>query len=283
MDDNHLHHPLLPLSTSTATTTTTGDVASPALRLLLIISIGVISMWANHEASKGFVITIINDMKNTPVGDKFSLFYVSNDEITRLVEGASDFATKILYPNAVDTMPEMVINDVEVHFTNHNLTHGRVVVAEHHAQRNKYVLSISPSIMEYDDFRHRIRKEIQRCMTEIILLFNGGNSSPKALRDGMVEYVTNLAGFGGRKPVVKSTELSGKCWKDKNPKIVAQFLGYCEGKHEGFVGRLNQRMLRDGWDEEGMVDRANHLCESFRYSMMKNDGLIAMETISSYR
>ncbi|XP_059664287.1 uncharacterized protein LOC132310064 [Cornus florida] len=110
MEDLHLLHPLL-----IPTTTTTATIASTAvasddhdykyynnnnhnnnnnilvssncilLRVISVLLIGIISIWANYEASKGFKITIINEAADSPAGKRFTLLYVSNDKATRIL------------------------------------------------------------------------------------------------------------------------------------------------------------------------------------------------------
>lgn len=283
MDErHHLHHPLLPSATTTTITTratTSNDDADAdatssnfgiAPRILLVLLIGLISTWANQEASKGFMITVTNDMENTSLGDKFSLFYVSNDEVTRLVQYASEFATRILYPNP-NGMPEKFIDRVDIRLANRNLTPDHTLAAEGVGEKSKYVIFISPQVMEFSDFKRRIKREIQKGMAEI-LLFGIQNGALKTMLDGMVEYISNLAGVGPERRVFKLRDVRGKCWEDEDPEVVAQFLGYCEGKSEGFIGRLNQAVREGSWDEE-TLDRAlgipaKHLCESFHSSMV---------------
>lgn len=288
MDENHVHHPLLPLASHAATTYTATDIVTSTssdgtkikssnyailIRFLVILLIGVISVWANHEASKGFVIMAVNNMKNTPAGEKFTLFYISNDEAIRLVQRSSLFAAQVLFPGD-HSIPEKLIIEVEIQLVSHNVTNDHMVALKYFGQKNKYVLSINPLVMEFDDFRYRIRKVIQRGMSEI-LLFNQQNRVPKTLVDGMVEYISDLAGFGSQKLVLNARNFSWKCWEDQDPRLVARFLAYGEKKSEGFVGRLNQEMNKDGWSER-MMDKvlgmpAIFLCVSLQDSMINNE------------
>lgn len=290
MEEKCLHHPLLPLASLAVTTETTSYTTSfvglasngenkiiaskfgVSIRLFSIILIGFISVWANHEASKGFVITVTNNMEDTQAGKNFDLFFVSNDEAIRLVQSSTNFAAKILFTSD-NSIPEKLIDQVEVQLASHNLTNGRVVAVKSFGQQSKYVLSINPLVMEAGNFKYNIRKELQRGVAEI-LLFNQRHKAPMSLLDGMVEYINDLAGFGGPKPVFKLRDSSEKCWEDKDPRVVAEVLAYCEGKRKGFVGGLNQEMNRDEWYEK-MMDQvlgtpAIHLCEEFHNSMSES-------------
>lgn len=202
-----------------------------------------------------------------------------------MVQTASDFATRILYPGPAG-MPEKLIDQVDIRLVNWNLTRDHVVVAERVGTKNNYVLSISPQIMELSDFRYRIRREIQRGMAEI-LLFDLQNRAPKKMLEGMVEYISNLVGFGPKKRVFKLRDISGKCWEDEDSEAVAKFLGYCEEKSEGFIGRLSHAMRERNWGEEtlnralGMP--ASLLCESFHSSMVKFQDLNSSDFVSAYK
>ncbi|XP_021740365.1 uncharacterized protein LOC110706709 [Chenopodium quinoa] len=289
MEEKDLRHPLLPLANNAdaTITTTTGFVGptsndsgkttssrlSVIARLLVIFLIGAISIWASHEASKGFVITVVNNMKDTPAGEKFTLFFISNDEAIRLVQSSSTFAAEVLFPGD-DSIPEKLIDQIDVQLVSHNLTSDHTVAVKSLGQKSKYILFINPLVMEFGNFRYRIRKEIQKGMAEI-LLFNRQHTAPKTLLAGMVEYISDLAGFGGPKPVFKQRDVSAKCWEEKDSGIVAKFLAYCEKKSKGFVGRLNQEMNRDGWYEK-LMDKvlempAMHFCVQFHDFTIKNE------------
>lgn len=53
------------------------------LRIILVLFVALISLWANYEASKIFDITIVNDIKDSPAGRRFALFYVSTQAPSR--------------------------------------------------------------------------------------------------------------------------------------------------------------------------------------------------------
>ena len=184
-------------------------------------------------------------------------------------------------------MPEKIIGRVDIRLANQNLTRDHILAAEGVGEKTKYVIFISPRVMEFSDFRRRIRREIQKGMAEI-LLFGIQNRAPKTMLDGIIEYISNLAGVGPQKRVFNFRDVRGKCWEDEDPAVVAEFLGYCEGETEGFIGRLNQAMREGRWDEE-TLDRAlgkpaKHLCESFHSSMvMKIQDLNSPNSACGYR
>ncbi|KAK9924096.1 hypothetical protein M0R45_032484 [Rubus argutus] len=42
------------------------------IRFLSVVLVGILSLWANHEASKGFDITVLNDVpRDSPTGQRF--------------------------------------------------------------------------------------------------------------------------------------------------------------------------------------------------------------------
>ncbi|KAI3682819.1 hypothetical protein L1987_83106 [Smallanthus sonchifolius] len=114
MNNYPLHHSLLDTTTVTTTTAATTTSCPPKSvnypntlptvsdlisRLILISSFATVAIWANHEASKGFSITILNDSgKHSIPGRRFSIFYESNDKATRIVLNTSSFVETLLYP-----------------------------------------------------------------------------------------------------------------------------------------------------------------------------------------
>ncbi|KAL2892929.1 Ribosome maturation factor RimP [Bienertia sinuspersici] len=171
-------------------------------------------------------------------------------------------------------MPEKLIDQVEVELLDRNLTNGHTIHVKSFGRKNKYVLSLNPLVMEFGDFKSRIRKEIQRGMAEM-LLFDQRHRAPMTLLDGMVEYINELASFGGPKPVFKLRDFSEKCWEDKDPRVVAKFLANCEERSKGCVGRLNQEIHRDGWYED-KIDKvlgfsAIHLCAKLSDFVLKGE------------
>lgn len=264
------NHPLLHLlhapttadsdvyTTSTAPPTTLearNDFNNFSFRLVFIAVIALVSVWASHEASKGFSITIINDAGATLAGKRFHLFYVSNDGATRLILERSKFAENILYPR--DHLPKKNINHVVLRLSSRNLT--RPVMTDSGEQDGEYVIHLNPSIMAEPNFKHATFLAVQRGMARI-WLWDGQGNAPTSLINGIVDYITTLAISGGAPPSssggAELPEYSGSgCWKGNNdPRAVAGFLNYCEGKREGFVRRLNQEMRND-W-HENMVDDA---------------------------
>ncbi|KAL0720297.1 hypothetical protein Bca4012_034896 [Brassica carinata] len=85
------------------------------IRIFSVILVGAISLWANHEASKGFSITIINEAKETPSGKRFSLFFESDDAAVRVLLETSFSAERLLYDGVPHRLRKRV-NHVTVRF-----------------------------------------------------------------------------------------------------------------------------------------------------------------------
>ncbi|XP_039053555.1 uncharacterized protein LOC120195679 [Hibiscus syriacus] len=158
MDDYTLPIPLL--TTATATTTSgaakedaKNRVPSPSTpgpdvicRLLLVILIGTISVWANHEASKGFKVTIINNsaFKVSPAARRFHLFYVSNDEATRIILNTSAYPN---HPHLTKKPVHHVVLQLAAGEEDKPST-TKVSVARSKGKESVYVINLSPTIME---------------------------------------------------------------------------------------------------------------------------------------
>ncbi|KAF8007797.1 hypothetical protein BT93_K1710 [Corymbia citriodora subsp. variegata] len=195
--------------------------------------------------------------------------YVSDDRATREVLRASSFVETILYYNIKSDQTSITkkpVKHVILRLARQNLTSTVTVKA---AGDHKFVVNLSPSLMEAKDVKYNVASAIHRGMARI-WLYDGGSKAPLALLDGVVEYITILAGFGDKDSngSAQGFQESGpNCWEDKNPKAVAHFFNYCDRETGGFIRRLNEAM-KDGWHDRTVDDalgmRARHLCKSFR-------------------
>ncbi|CAI9757183.1 unnamed protein product [Fraxinus pennsylvanica] len=287
MEENqHLLQPLVyppPSATATssvgvaATTTTTPqshhDIeddetnSSILFRFVFMAFIGLVSIWANHEASKGFAITIVNDAEADSIPAKrFSLFYMSNDEATRIIIKASEIAENFLYPN--DMQDKKKVNRVTLKLTGRDLSFPVVVNS---SKEHEFVLHLSPSTMEEQNFKHAMLLALHQGVARI-WLWDGQGNSPHNLINGVVEYITSNLSASSTKSNPSKVEPSASttaCWKHDDVKVVAEFLNYCERSRTGFIRRLNQAM-KEGW-HEGKLDTAlgmpaQNLCARHNYS-----------------
>lgn len=288
MDNHQLYQPLLAPTTSSAVAAASSADENDAdynnikhlssntsiiFRLLSVIIIGVISIWANHEASKGFDITIINEAKNSPAGKRFELFYISNDKATRILLNTSSFAENILYPNTNFSMSnKKQVQHVTLRLTTNTTQRILISVGTSNKSNDEFVINLSSSVMGGINIANADRaivSALQRAMARI-WLWDGESRAPPSLIQGLVEYISMLAGFGDANNYVGGGELpefGHICWDNKDPGVTARFLEFCEVNNKGFIQRLNQGM-RQRWDNRTVDDalgmEAKYLCDSYK-------------------
>ncbi|XP_038682639.1 uncharacterized protein LOC119983055 isoform X2 [Tripterygium wilfordii] len=199
------NQPLLSTTTVTATTTiifqdgnnsTNNNSGGILLRFLLIISVGIISLWANYEASKGFDIAIINDAGDSPAGKRFKLFYTSNDKAVRILQDASTVVQTVLYTNNKIRPPPPQHVTLRLLPTDELKLNNTVTVEPIENNGLMFSINISPSMlsMEGRDDGAFIRT-VQRGMARVWVLYLYSRAPSWAV-DGMVEYVSMMGGFG---------------------------------------------------------------------------------------
>ncbi|KAK7305015.1 hypothetical protein VNO77_42913 [Canavalia gladiata] len=236
------------------------------IRILLLLLIAIISIWANYEASKTFHITIVNDAQDSTAGRRFALSYVSNDKATRIVQNTSSFVEHFLYPNNYRNNKinlKKHIDSVTLRLARRNLNATAIVyTAGNHRHgggksSNSYVIEISPMLLEDKEYnKMAIVGAVLRGMAHV-WLWDGGSRAPPELVDGMVEYVAELAGFRREVVAIGGSELPecegglGWWWEDKDPRHVARLLYYCEKYKKGFIQRLNEALM-DTWHDRVM-------------------------------
>ncbi|KAK7290584.1 hypothetical protein RIF29_05110 [Crotalaria pallida] len=241
---------------TTTTKVTTISNTSIILRLLSVLFVSLISIWANYEASKTFHVTILNDDKDSLAGRRFALSYVSNDKATRIILNTSSFVEHLLYPNnnELHCTKKKHIDTVTLRLPRHNLNATTATVSSTERFSGYYVIDISHTLLENnEEYNNHIAivGAVQRAMARV-WLYDGRSSAPPGLVDGMAEYVAELAGF-------RRERVSGGCdghhrgwWVEKDARVVARYLHYCEGYKKGFIQRLNEA-LKDTWHDR-MVD-----------------------------
>ncbi|WMV48964.1 hypothetical protein MTR67_042349 [Solanum verrucosum] len=240
---------------------------------------GIVSLWANYEVSKGFSITIVNEaIEGTFANKRFDLFYVSNDEATRLVLRTSKFVENILYPisdrqDSGQPGIKKQVKHVILQLSSRNLT-SPVIVKSSRDDKDVFVVYISPSILEGLNYKRDMFLALQKGMARI-WLWDGQGNAPSSLVNGMTKYITSLASLSRRVTYefesVKSVKLNRSCWKSKDKRTIVKLLSYCEGKKEGFVRRLNKEM-KNGWHEKIIDDVLGmptwHLCETYNKEIL---------------
>ena len=240
-------------------------------RLLFLVSIGILSIWANDESSKGFNITIVNEAPDSLAGQRFALFYVSNDKATRILLNVTNFVENLLYDVVNHSeLPKKPLSQVTLRLAGEKFTGEEVSV--HSSGRgggeesDHFIINISPIVIlrRKADLDHAMVSAILRGMARV-WLWDGESRAPPELLSGVVEYIAMAAGFGRENShgLGGAAELSsekycgggGHVWyEDKDPKVVARYLDYYEKHEKGFIRRLNGAM-KDRWHDR-MVDDA---------------------------
>lgn len=214
----------------------------------------MISIWANHEASKGHTITIVNEARGTAQGKRFDLFYGSNGKASRMVYETSKFVENFLYPNS--SYAKKQVNHVVLRLSNRNMLQSQsvVVVVESTRAAEEYVIYISSSVMDEINHGRAMLLAVQKGVAGM-WVWDGEGEAPRSLVNGIVECIINsstsseLGVAGIRSPEEMVAPQPPDCWGDKNAKAVAEFLNYYELKRPGFIRRLNQE-LRSRWREQ---------------------------------
>ncbi|KAF8077376.1 hypothetical protein N665_1043s0021 [Sinapis alba] len=226
------------------------------LRLFSVILVGAISLWANHEASKGFSITIINEAKETPSGKRFSLFFQSDETAVRILLQTSFFVERLLY----DGLPQRLrkpVNHVTVRFYGNRSDGVDKFSVTSNASHGEYVIGLSSSLMGTGEFRSGVEAALRRSMVRIWLWGDDESGASPELVAGLVEYLAVEEG-GERR---RFDEL-GVYSKDKESVyVVARWLDYCERRSEGFIRRLNHGM-RLRWNDQTVDLVSSGACSS---------------------
>ncbi|CAH8389826.1 unnamed protein product [Eruca vesicaria subsp. sativa] len=224
------------------------------LRIFSLLLVGAISLWANHEASKGFTITIINEAKETPSGKRFSLFFESDDTAVRVLIETSFSVERLLYEGVPHRLRKPV-NHVTVRFYGNRSDGVERFTVTSNASHGEYVIRLSSSLMKTSEFRNAVKAALRRSMIRIWLWGEESGASPELVA-GLVEYLA-VEGVERR----RLDEL-GVYPKDKESVyVVARWLDYCERRSEGFIRRLNHGM-RLRWDDQTVDLASNGACGS---------------------
>lgn len=228
-------------------------------------------MWANYKASKTLEITIINNAKGSPLGQRFDLFYVSNDRAIRTVLDQSQLIENFLYPNT-NNITKKHINRVTLRLASHRLASSATAVLEENSGEKStgdYVIDLCPSLLEGANYNRAIELAIRRAMIRI-WLWDGESKAPISLIDGVVEYLSEIKQSGGRDEFTGGIGLlpaicNHVWWEERDPISVARVLRFFERRMNGFIQRLNQAMI-DRWHDWTVDDvlgmTSQQLCDS---------------------
>ncbi|CAD6271061.1 unnamed protein product [Miscanthus lutarioriparius] len=257
---------LLPISTaSSCVDITTADAApsgrdgrpapssSPStqsivLRLAAVITVACASLFAQHEAGKGFAVAVANDApRGSAVGRRFDLLFVSNGRAERALLHASRGVERALFPDP--SFPRRQVRRVTVRMAGSNLTAGATV---HAAAPGEYVVTLSPSLVASTSAGSAADAALRRAVARM-WLWDGRGAAPARVTESMVEYLASVAvACDGAEAEAAATPLSDE--DGHGCSMSARLLRHLEARREGFVARLN-RAMKDRWSDAA-VDAA---------------------------
>ncbi|KAL5203331.1 hypothetical protein ABZP36_014283 [Zizania latifolia] len=240
---------LLPVATasSSSSITTAESPSSPSTgsivaRVVAVLAVASVSLFAQHEASRGFHIDVINAApRHTVAGRRFDLFFVSNGKAERILHYANRGVEQALFPNV--SFPRKQVNRVTVQMVGHNLTADATVAAAGVAP-GEYVISLSPRLMHPSSDRSAdaVVTAVRRAVARM-WLWDGRGAAPASVTEAMVEYLAS----GSNAVEASPADDAPQC-------MSAQFLRHLERRRSGCVARLN-RAMRDRWSDAA-VDAA---------------------------
>ncbi|EES20008.1 uncharacterized protein LOC8083809 [Sorghum bicolor] len=239
--------PPAPSSSSSSSPSTKSIV----LRVAVVITVACASLFAQHEAGKGFAVAVANDApRGSATARRFDLLFVSNGRAERALLHASRGVERALFPDP--SFPRRPVRRVTVRMAGHNLTAGATV---HAAAPGEYVVTLSPSLVAStsagtaaDAVAAALRRAVAR-----MWLWDGRGAAPARVTESMVEYLASVAAAGdGTGDEAAATPLSAV--DDHGCSMSARLLRHLEARREGFVARLN-RAMKDRWSDAA-VDAA---------------------------
>lgn len=201
---------------------------SIVFRVVTVLAVACASLFAQHEASKGFGIDVVNGApRNSAAGRRFHLLFVSNGRAERILHRASRGVERALFPDA--SFPRKPVARVTVRMAGHNLTADDAATVDAGA-RGEYVFSLSPGLVmssSTDAVAAAVRRAVAR-----MWLWDGRGAAPARVTESMVEYLVS----------------SGAGEEDEQQCMSARFPRHLEQRRGGFVARLN-RVMRDRWSD----------------------------------
>ncbi|CAM0953553.1 unnamed protein product [Alopecurus aequalis] len=254
---------LLPVSTaacssSSITVEDTADVprsptpsSSPsarsiAARYLAVILVASVSLFAHHEASKGFRIDVVNAApRGSVAGRRFDLLFVSNGRAERVLHRASRAVEVALFPDP--SFPRRRVTRVTVRMDGGNLTAADATVDANAA--GEYVISLSPRLLSSGTGAEAVAAAVRRAVARV-WLWDGRGAAPARVTESMVEYLAAGPDVAHAQSLVEEADDDASNTKCISPR----FLEHLERRRAGFVARLN-RAMRDRWSDAA-VDAA---------------------------
>lgn len=245
-----LHLPLATASSSSSGATADESSSSPSTasivaRVVAVLAVASVSLFARHEASKGFHVDIVNAApRDTVAGRRFDLFFVSNGKAERILHYANRGVEAALFPDA--SFPRKQVTRVTVRMAGHNLTDDddATVIAAGVAP-GEYVISLSPRLMHpaSDKAADAVANAVRRAVARMWLWTAAARSGARHGGHG------GLPSSGA--DAVEASPANDDDDDDAPHCMSARFLGHLERRRGGFVARLN-RAMRDRWSDAAM-------------------------------
>ncbi|KAL6618703.1 hypothetical protein ACP70R_033842 [Stipagrostis hirtigluma subsp. patula] len=287
---------LLPVSTAVASSSSitvddtveaasTPAAASPStqsivFRVVAVLTVACASLFAQHEASKGFGIDVVNAApRGSVAGRRFDLLFVSNGRAERILHYASRGVERALFPDA--SFPSKRVTRVTVRMAGDNLTADATVDAAAGAG-GEYVISLSPGLLSRADTAPAAADAVAAAVRRAVArmwLWDGRGAAPARVTESMVEYLASAAADGAAEvPASRPEDEEGQ-----PPCMSARFLRHLEQRRDGFVARLN-RAMRDRWSDAA-VDAAlgapaRPVCAAFRAASSLTGSPLAVDSTS---
>ncbi|XP_037428003.1 uncharacterized protein LOC119293731 [Triticum dicoccoides] len=225
---------------------------SIAARYLAVALVAAVSLFAQHEASKGFRIDVVRGGGAAgAAGRRFDLLFVANGRAERVLHRASRRVEETLFPDP--SFPRRRVARVTVRLmAGGNLTADDATVDA--VTDVEYVISLSPRLLSpssggsssagaADAVASAVRRAVAR-----MWLWDGRGAAPARVTESMVEYLATAIPDEPSSPAEEHASASNThC-------ISPRFLKHLERRRAGFVARLN-RAMRDRWSDAA-VDAA---------------------------
>ena len=224
---------------------------SIAARYLAVALVAAVSLFAQHEASKGFRIDVVPGGGTAgAAGKRFDLLFVANGRAERVLHRASRRVEEALFPDP--SFPRRRVARVTVRL----MAGGNPTAADATVDAvtdGGYVISLSPRLLSpssgggsagaADAVAAAVRRAVAR-----MWLWDGRGAAPARVTESMVEYLATAV------PDEPSSPAEERASASNTHCISPRFLKHLERRRAGFVARLN-RAMRDRWSDAA-VDAA---------------------------
>ncbi|KAM0826590.1 hypothetical protein ACQ4PT_068792 [Festuca glaucescens] len=213
-------------------------------RYLAVLLVASVSLFAHHEASKGFRIDVVSAANQGGVaGRRFDLLFVSNGRAERVLHRASRAVEEALFPDP--SFPRRRVTRVTVRMMDGgNLTAADATVDANGA--GEYVISLSPRLLSDARAVDAVASAVRRAVARM-WLWDARGAAPAHVTESMVEYLAAIPDAAAATSPAEDDASNTRC-------ISPRFLKHLERHRAGFVARLN-RAMRDRWSDAA-VDAA---------------------------